>query len=154
MNGQPNIAAGAELITVVVGGQQFAMDIQKVREIRGWTTSTPLPKAPDYVLGMINLRGAVLPVLNLATRLGLPASEAKASSVVIVVDLGGRTVGLLVDAVCDILAVTEGQVQPAPSIGGGAAQTLAYGMITTEEGITTLIDLSGVLPPESELAAA
>ena len=130
------------------------MDIQKVREIRGWTTSTPLPKAPDYVLGMINLRGAVLPVLNLATRLGLPASEAKASSVVIVVDLGGRTVGLLVDAVCDILAVTEGQVQPAPSIGGGAAQTLAYGMITTEEGITTLIDLSGVLPPESELAAA
>ncbi|MDO8902278.1 MAG: chemotaxis protein CheW, partial [Phenylobacterium sp.] len=98
MTGQP-LATSGELITVVIGEQRFAIDIQLVREIRGWTTSTPLPNAPDYVLGVINLRGAVLPVLNLAARLGLPASEVRASSVVIVVDLVGRTVGLLVDAV-------------------------------------------------------
>ncbi|HMO43529.1 MAG TPA: chemotaxis protein CheW [Phenylobacterium sp.] len=144
---------GAELITVIVGGQLFALNIQQVREIRGWTTSTPLPKAPSYVLGVINLRGAVLPVLNLATRLGLPASEAKPSSVVIVVDLGEKTVGLLVDAVCDILAVTEDQVQPAPELGNSAGRGLAYGMITTEEGIITLIDLAGVLPTEELVAA-
>lgn len=153
MNGRPNLSAGAELITVIVGGQLFALDIQQVREIRGWTTSTPLPKAPPYVLGVINLRGAVLPVLNLATRLGLPASEPKTSSVVIVVDLGSKTVGLLVDAVCDILAVAEDQVQPAPELGGGASSSLAWGMITTDEGIITLIDLSGVLP-SVELQAA
>ena len=108
---------GAELITVIVGGQLFALNIQQVREIRGWTTSTPLRKAPSYV------------------------------------DLGEKTVGLLVDAVCDILAVSEGQVQPAPELGRGGGTSLAYGMITTEEGIITLIDLAGVLPTEELVAA-
>ncbi|MDP2214935.1 chemotaxis protein CheW [Phenylobacterium sp.] len=152
MTGQP-LATSGELITVVIGEQRFAIDIQLVREIRGWTTSTPLPNAPDYVLGVINLRGAVLPVLNLAARLGLPASEVRASSVVIVVDLVGRTVGLLVDAVSDIINVGEGEIQPAPVIGAASSKGLARGMITTEEGIITLIDMSGILPAP-ELAAA
>lgn len=152
MTGQP-LATSGELITVVIGEQRFAIDIQLVREIRGWTNSTPLPNAPDYVLGVINLRGAVLPVLNLAARLGLPASEARSSSVVIVVDLVGRTVGLLVDAVSDIINVGEGEIQPAPVIGAASSKGLARGMITTEEGIITLIDMSGILPTQ-ELAAA
>ncbi|MCG9914932.1 MAG: chemotaxis protein CheW [Phenylobacterium sp.] len=152
MTGQP-LATSGELITVVIGEQRFAIDIQLVREIRGWTSSTPLPNAPDYVLGVINLRGAVLPVLNLAARLGLPASEARSSSVVIVVDLVGRTVGLLVDAVSDIINVGEGEIQPAPVIGAASSKGLARGMITTEEGIITLIDMSGILPTP-ELAAA
>ncbi len=152
MTGQP-LATSGELITVVIGEQRFAIDIQLVREIRGWTSSTPLPNAPDYVLGVINLRGAVLPVLNLAARLGLPASEARSSSVVIVVDLVGRTVGLLVDAVSDIINVGEGEIQPAPVIGAASSKGLARGMITTEEGIITLIDMSGILPAP-ELAAA
>ncbi|MDP1643310.1 MAG: chemotaxis protein CheW [Phenylobacterium sp.] len=152
MTGQP-LATSGELITVVIGEQRFAIDIQLVREIRGWTTSTPLPNAPDYVLGVINLRGAVLPVLNLAARLGLPASEARSSSVVIVVDLVGRTVGLLVDAVSDIINVGEGEIQPAPVIGAASSKGLARGMITTDEGIITLIDMSGILPAP-ELAAA
>ncbi|MAK82755.1 chemotaxis protein CheW [Phenylobacterium sp.] len=152
MTGQA-LATSAELITVVIGEQRFAIDIQLVREIRGWTNSTPLPNAPDYVLGVINLRGAVLPVLNLAARLGLPASEARSSSVVIVVDLVGRTVGLLVDAVSDIINVGEGEIQPAPVIGAASSKGLARGMITTDEGIITLIDMSGILPAP-ELAAA
>ncbi|OYW89778.1 MAG: chemotaxis protein CheW [Caulobacterales bacterium 32-67-6] len=152
MTGQP-LATSGELITVVIGEQRFAIDIQLVREIRGWTNSTPLPNAPDYVLGVINLRGAVLPVLNLAARLGLPASEARSSSVVIVVDLVGRTVGLLVDAVSDIINVGEGEIQPAPVIGAASSKGLARGMITTDEGIITLIDMSGILPTQ-ELAAA
>ncbi|MDP1874899.1 chemotaxis protein CheW [Phenylobacterium sp.] len=152
MTGQP-LATSGELITVVIGEQRFAIDIQLVREIRGWTNSTPLPNAPDYVLGVINLRGAVLPVLNLAARLGLPASEARSSSVVIVVDLVGRTVGLLVDAVSDIINVGEGEIQPAPVIGSASSKGLARGMITTDEGIITLIDMSGILPAP-ELAAA
>ena len=152
MTGQA-LATSAELITVVIGEQRFAIDIQLVREIRGWTNSTPLPNAPDYVLGVINLRGAVLPVLNLAARLGLPASEARSSSVVIVVGLVGRTVGLLVDAVSDIINVGEGEIQPAPVIGAASSKGLARGMITTDEGIITLIDMSGILPAP-ELAAA
>jgi len=149
----PGAAQRRELIAFRIGDQEFCVDIMSVREIRGWAPATPLPRTPSFVLGVINLRGAVLPVLNLATRLGLPASEAKPSSVVIVVDLGEKTVGLLVDAVCDILAVSEGQVQPAPELGRGGGTSLAYGMITTEEGIITLIDLAGVLPTEELVAA-
>ena len=153
MNDHDTMSASGELITVIIGAQRFAIDIQLVREIRGWTTSTPLPKAPPYVLGVINLRGAVLPVLNLAARLGLPASAAGPSSVVIVVDLVGRTVGLLVDAVSDIINVGEGEIQPAPVIGAAASKGLARGMITTDEGIITLIDMSGILPTVAQEAA-
>ena len=91
--------------------------------------------------------------LNLAARLGLPASAAGPSSVVIVVDLVGRTVGLLVDAVSDIINVGEGEIQPAPVIGAAASKGLARGMITTDEGIITLIDMSGILPTVAQEAA-
>ena len=147
------VAQRRELIAFRIGDQEFCVDIMSVREIRGWAPATPLPRTPSFVKGVINLRGAVLPVLNLAARLGLPASEARSSSVVIVVDLVGRTVGLLVDAVSDIINVGEGEIQPAPVIGAASSKGLARGMITTDEGIITLIDMSGILPAP-ELAAA
>ena len=142
----------AELISVRVGGQLFALDIMVVREIRGWSASTPLPRAPAFVLGMINLRGAVLPVLDLALRLGLPASRPDASSVVVVAELGGRAVGLLVSAVCDIITVAPDRVQPAPDLGEHGANELVQGVITLDAEIVTLLDLRAALP-ETELAA-
>jgi purine-binding chemotaxis protein CheW len=99
--------AGAELITVRIGDQQFAIDIMSVREIRGWAASTPLPHAPAYVRGMINLRGVILPVVDLGARLGLAPTSAGRFSVVVVAEIDGRQIGLLVDAVCDILLLTD-----------------------------------------------
>ena len=141
-----------ELISIRVDEQLFALDIMSVREIRGWSASTPLPHAPAYVLGMINLRGAVLPVLDLSSRLGLPPRSPDASSVVVVAELGDRPVGLLVDAVCDIITVDRAQIQAPPELGGDCGADMVRGVITLEDEIVTLLNLENALP-EADLAA-
>lgn len=145
---------GAELVTVAVGEQQFAIDIMSVREIRGWTRSTPLPNAPAHFLGMINLRGVILPVIDLRARLGLGASEVGRASVVVVVQSGERQVGLLVDAVCDILRVTEGLIQSPPDLGDGCRQDFISGVMTTDHGIIGLLSLQHIVPADDADAAA
>lgn len=152
---QPKLPSiGAELISVRVGDQQFAIDIMSVREIRGWTASTPLPHAPAHVLGMINLRGAILPVVDLGARLGLGASTPDASSVVVVAQIHGAQVGLMVDAVCDILIVTENMMQAPPDVGSGATLDFVQGIMTTDGEIVSLLSLEHVLPPGAEAAMA
>ena len=146
--------AGEELIEVRIGDQQYAIDIMSVREIRGWTTSTPLPHAPAHVLGMINLRGAILPVDDLGARLGVGSTTPSASSVVVVAHIDGREVGLLVDAVCDIRTVTEGLLQPPPDIGDQGVREFVRGVMTTEAGIVSLLSLDSVLPAEVAAQAA
>jgi purine-binding chemotaxis protein CheW len=147
------IAPGHELMVVEIAGQRFAIDIMSVREIRGWTSSTRLPHAPDHVLGMINLRGQVLPVIDFATRLGLGGSEPHPASVVMVTEIGGRMVGLLVDAVCDILTLEPGMMQPTPDVGSVGVRTFVHGVITAGDEIVTLLSLEAVVPPDEQLAA-
>lgn len=144
---------GAELISVRIGDQSYAIDIMAVREIRGWTAATPLPHAPPHVLGMMNLRGAILPVIDLGGRLGLGPADPNSSSVVVVAQIGEAQVGLVVDAVSDILTVTEGLIQSPPDIGG---EILNYvnGVMTTDIGIVSLLSLDNVLPPEPLVLAA
>jgi purine-binding chemotaxis protein CheW len=142
----------AELISVRIGDQQFALDIMAVREIRGWTASTPMPHAPSYVMGMINLRGVVLAVVDLGARLGLGSRQPDSSSVVVVAQINGVTVGLLVDAVCDIIQVSDDMVQPPPGVGTGEAHAFVQGIISTDEGIVTLLCLDQVLPAERAAA--
>ena len=143
---------GAELISVRIGGQQFALDIMAVREIRGWTVSTPVPHAPSYVMGMINLRGVVLAVVDLGARLGLGVCTPDSSSVVVVAHINGVPVGLLVDAVCDIIQVTEDMVQPPPGVGTDEVREFVQGIISTDDGIVTLLSLDQVLPTERAAA--
>jgi purine-binding chemotaxis protein CheW len=137
---------GAELIMVQIGDQQFAIDIMSVREIRGWAASTPLPHAPPYVHGMINLRGLILPVVDLGSRLGLASTQPDSASVVVVAEINGRQVGLLVDAVCDILLLTENMLQETPDVGAPIIQDFVQGVMTTDDGIVTLLCLNQVLP--------
>src|SRR6201991_5387990 len=97
----PHANAGAmrELISFRIGAQEFCVDIMAVREIRGWTAATALPQSPSFVRGVINLRGAVLPIVDLAARLGFEGGETTDRSVIIVAQIGAQVVGLLVDAV-------------------------------------------------------
>jgi len=145
---------GDELVTVAVGPQQFAIDIMSVREIRGWTQSTPLPNAAPHFLGMINLRGLILPVIDLSARLGLGVTNLARSSVVVVVQIEDRQVGLLVDGVCDILIVREGMIQPTPDVGAGLAARFVQGVMTTDQGIIGLLALDHVVPAEEDDAQA
>jgi purine-binding chemotaxis protein CheW len=139
-------AVGSELICVSIGEHLYAIDIMQVREIRGWTVSTPLPHAPAHVLGMINLRGAILPVIDLGSLLGVGQTAVSASSVVMVAQIGDNQVGLLVDAVCDILMVAENMLQEAPNVGGGRVRDFVAGVMTTDQGIVTLLSLDHVMP--------
>jgi len=144
---------GSELISFRIGEQEFCVDIMAVREIRGWTPATPVPHSPAFVRGVINLRGAVLPVIDLADRLGLGVAEESARHVIIVVQIGSRIVGLLVDAVCDILSTADHIVQRTPDLGGDQMQAFVRGLIALEGRMISLLDLELVLnEPQAEAA--
>lgn len=145
--------AERELISFRIGAQEFCVDIMAVREIRGWTIATALPKSPSFVRGVINLRGAVLPIVDLAARLGFQATDESDRNVIIVAQIGEQVVGLLVDAVSDILSVTDDVIQPTPDVASETAKTFVRGLLAIEGRMITLIDLEHVLP-ELELEAA
>jgi purine-binding chemotaxis protein CheW len=145
-----------ELLSVRIGEQEFALGIMSVREIRGWSSSTPLPHAPTYIKGMVNLRGLVVAIVDLAERLGLPSNPPTASSVVVVAEIGDQIVGLLVDAVCDIISVTDDMIQDSPSVGAGAANDTVQGLVILDGRIVSVIRVDAILPQELgsvELAA-
>ena len=142
-----------ELIAFRVGRQEFSINIMSVREIRGWTSATKLPKAPRYIRGVINLRGAVLPIIDFAVRLGLPATEPTARNVIIVVQIQQKQVGLLVDAVSDILTLNSNKIQPTPDIASDTVTSFLRGLIPVDGRMISLIALDNVLPPENAAAA-
>jgi purine-binding chemotaxis protein CheW len=142
-----------ELIAFRMGAQEFCVDIMSVREIRGWTKATALPKSPSFVRGVVNLRGTVLPIVDLAARLGFPAAEPTARHVIIVAQIGAQTVGLLVDAVSDILTVTGDLVQPAPDVASDMANSFVRGVIAIDQRMISLIALDQLLPVREQDAA-
>lgn len=144
---------GSELISFRIGEQEFCVDIMAVREIRGWTPATPVPHSPQFVRGVINLRGAVLPVIDLADRLGLGVAVESARHVIIVVQIGPRIVGLLVDAVCDILSTADHVLQRTPDLAGDQMQSFVRGLIALEGRMISLIDLNLVLEQAQAEAA-
>jgi purine-binding chemotaxis protein CheW len=142
-----------ELTAFRIGEQEFCLDIMAVREIRGWSTATPLPHTPAYVKGVMNLRGSVLPIVDLAARLGLGVAEPTPRHVVMVVRIKEQLVGLLVDAVLDIFTVPDTAVQPAPDLACDAFKGFVRGLITVDSRMITWIDLERTLPP-AQLEAA
>ncbi|MBS0332545.1 MAG: chemotaxis protein CheW [Proteobacteria bacterium] len=153
---QPQAAHGPdsrELTAFRIGEQEFCVDIMCVREIRGWSAATPLPKSPDYMTGVINLRGAVLPIMNLAQRLGLAGREPTVRSVIIVVQVGDRLIGLLVDAVSDILSVVPEEVQVTPDLGCESVRAFVKGLISKDGRMISEIALDRLLPETEALAA-
>jgi purine-binding chemotaxis protein CheW len=145
--------SGRELMAFRIGAQEFCVDIMAVREIRGFTPATPLPQSPGYVRGVINLRGAVLPIIDLAARLGFGTSETSARHVIMVVQVGQQAIGLLVDAVSDILTVSGDAVQPTPDVASEMAKSFVRGVLAIDGRMISLITLDNVLPAlESEAA--
>ncbi len=142
-----------ELVTFLIGRHEFCVDIMAVREIRGWTPATPLPHTPGWVRGVINLRGAVLSIIDLATRLGLPAEDPTARHVVIVVQVGDRITGLLVDAVTGILSVDAASILPPASAAPLSEVHAVEGVLALDERMVSLLSIPHVLPPVERVAA-
>ena len=142
-----------ELIAFRIDGREFCVDIMQVRDIRGWTPATPLPHSPAYVRGVINLRGAVLPVIDMATRLGCKPTEPSVRHVIMVTQVENQIIGLLVDAVSDILTVTEADIQPTPDVASELAKTFVRGVLAIDGRMISLIALDHVLPAQEPMAA-
>ena len=150
---EANTVAARELIAFRIGEQEFCVDIMAVREIRGWTPATPLPRAPGYMKGVINLRGAVLPIIDLGARFGLRTSEPSERHVIMVAHVGGRMVGLLVDAVSDIIQLTDEAMQPTPDVASEQVKSFVKGLFALDGRLISLIELDRIVP-EAEAEAA
>jgi len=151
--GSTSNSPNREFVAFRVGAQEFCIDIMGVREIRGWTPATPLPHAPPYVRGVINLRGAVLPIVDLASRFGLGLTEPTPRSVIIVVQVYQQVVGLLVDAVSDILTTSEASMQPTPDVASDLAKNFVKGVYAVEGRMISIVTLESVLPIADKAAA-
>jgi purine-binding chemotaxis protein CheW len=151
MPGPANAAAAAvgiadrQFISFAIGDDQYGVDIMSVREIKGWSEITHLPKQPDYMRGVLNLRGAMVPIIDLRCRFGQGMTEATPLHVVIVVQIGARHIGLLADRVLDIVGCNASQVQPVPRIAQGSRADFLSGLVMIESGMLALIDLSRLL---------
>jgi len=143
-----------ELISFAIGEEQYGVDIMSVREIKGWSEITHLPKQPDYVRGVLNLRGVMVPIIDLRCRFGLGMTEATPLHVVIIVQIDGQPVGLLADRVLDIVAFELAQVQPVPRVARHQGIDALSGLVNSETGLIALIDLTSLLSARSEDAPA
>jgi purine-binding chemotaxis protein CheW len=142
-----------ELIAFTLGEQEFCVEVTSVREIRSWTPATILPHSPDHVRGVINLRGVVMPIMDLSLRLGMAASEPTQEHVIIVTRIGEQTVGLLVDSVSDIFTVAADSIQPAPDVSRKIDRELIRGMIPMDDRMICFVELQALFETlESEAA--
>ncbi|AYV44911.1 chemotaxis protein CheW [Caulobacter flavus] len=142
-----------QVLSFEVGAQTYCVPVGTVREIRGVTPPTPLPDAPPHVRGVINLRGQVMPVIDLSARLGKGPAQDGPRQVIIVVENGRDVAGLLVDAVCDSFIVEASQISAPPSVGEEAS-TLVSAVITTETAMVVLLTVDAILPERPIAIAA
>lgn len=142
-----------EIVSFAIGEQAFCLDIGHVLEIRGWTSTTTLPHAPDYVVGMMNLRGAVLPVIDLSMRLGLGKTIPESRHVIIIAHIAEKSVGFLVDAVSNILTVNSEDMQPTPEVSSTKTAAFIRGVYMLDDTIVRAIDVHQIMPQENMNAA-
>lgn len=148
---EPIAASEVEFVTFFTGGQSFSMDITKVREIRRWTSATSLPHAPSEVLGVMNLRGSVIPIYDLAVRFGLEPTRDNGRNVVVVAQHEDKIVGLLVESVSEILSVSRDRIQETPDLRSESLRENITGVILVGEDMTSIVDLGAIIRADRKL---
>lgn len=134
-----------QFLTFRLGDEEYAVDILKVQEIKGYPAVARLPNTPPFIKGVLNLRGVVVPVMDLRARFGLEATIHDRSTVVIIVMVGARVVGLVVDSVSDVLDLPASAVQPPPELGAHVDTSFLTGMARKGEHLVILLDLEKLL---------
>lgn len=142
-----------EFVTLIAGGQSFCIEITQIREIRRWSPVTILPHSPRHVLGVINLRGAVIPIIDLAAKLGFAEITPTERHVIIIVAVEDRIIGLLVESVSEILGVDVSMVKETPRTSEDQTTRAIEGIIPAEDDMTKIINLSALMPDERQTAA-
>jgi len=138
-------APHTEFISFAIGNNQYGVDIMAVREIKGWSEVSHLPRQPEYVRGVLNLRGAIVPIIDLRCRFGQGLTETTPLHIIIIVQIGGRQVGLIGDRVLDIVSIDASQIQPVPRTAQATTSDFLSGLVTHDNTMIALIDLSSLL---------
>jgi purine-binding chemotaxis protein CheW len=139
---------GAQFLTFALGGEEYGVAILNVQEIKGFSAITPIPNTPPHVKGVMNLRGTIVPVLDLRVRLGMPAAVYGPFTVIVVLAVGTRIVGAIVDAVSDVLTISETSIQPTPSFGTAVDVRFIAGIAQVNEKLVVLLDVEAMLRHE------
>lgn len=139
-----------QYLTFMLAGEEYGLDILRVQEIKGWDGATPMPNMPDYILGVINLRGTIVPVIDLRKHFGLESMPYNETTVVIVVkvndnDKGERTMGIVVDAVSEVYSVAMADLKPAPDYGGAISTESIKGLATMDEKMLILLEIDQLM---------
>lgn len=142
-----------QFLTFTLHEEEYAIDILKVQEIKGMSKITPIPNAPAHVKGVMNLRGTVVPVIDLRRRFSLATVEADNLTVIIVVNVGKQVAGLVVDTVSDVLNFSMQDVEPTPELAGGLDTSFITGLAKVEERLVTLLNIDRLLT-KADLPAA
>ncbi|MEJ2456110.1 MAG: chemotaxis protein CheW [Candidatus Thiodiazotropha sp.] len=137
-----------QFVTFVLMDETYGINVMQVQEVLRVTEIAPVPGAPDYVLGIINLRGNVVTVIDTRTRFGLPSKEMDDSSRIIVIESEKQVVGILVDAVAEVVDLQEGEIDVAPNVGTEDSSRYIQGVATREDGLLILVDLNKLLSDE------
>ena len=140
-----NNTVGSEFLTFTLGNEEYGMDILKVQEIRGYDAVTTIANTPDFIKGVINLRGTIVPIVDLRIKFHLGTVEYNLLTVVIILNLGTRMVGVVVDSVSDVLALTPEQIRHAPELSAGLDTRYITGLGTVGERMLILVDIEKLM---------
>lgn len=136
-----------QFLTIKLGQEEYGLDILKVQEVTGSLAITPVPNSSAHVKGIMNLRGSIIPVVDIRTEFGVAHSEQSTRKVIVVVMVGPRVIGLEVDAVCDVLSVPAAKVQPPPQVSSSEEQNSVSGLLPMDDRIILLLDVNRLLEP-------
>jgi purine-binding chemotaxis protein CheW len=134
-----------EALAFTLGQEEYGVDILKVQEIRGYESVTRIANAPDYIKGVINLRGIIVPIIDMRTWLNLGAESYDQFTVVIILNIGGRVIGMVVDSVSDVITLDDDQIKPAPAIGTALNTDYLIGLGMIDDRMLILVDIDKML---------
>jgi len=143
-----------QFLTFTLGAEEYGIEILKVQEIKGYSAITHIPNAPPHVKGVMNLRGTVVPVVDLRTKFSMDAVEYTKFTVIIVVMVGDKIAGLVVDAVSDVLNIASSDVRPAPDLGARCDTRFISGVVSIGDKLAVLLDIDKLLTEEEVATAA
>jgi purine-binding chemotaxis protein CheW len=137
-----------QYLTFTIQGEEYGIEILRVQEIKGLSKIRPIPNAPHYVKGVVNLRGTVVPILDLRSRFGIDAADYNQFTVIIMVSVGKKMFGLVVDSVSDVLNIAKDQIEETPDVGGGVDTTYFRGMGKVGDKLVLLLNIDKLLTGE------
>jgi purine-binding chemotaxis protein CheW len=146
------LVAPAAYLTFALGREEYGVEILKVREIRGYAPVTPIPNTPACIKGVMNLRGTIIPVVDLRLKLAMRETEYGPFTVIIVVTIGTKVMGLIVDAVSDVLSIPRTDIQATPDLGAPVNARFIHGLAQAGDKLVALLDIDRVLG-DDEVAA-